>query len=61
MTTKPELVKISDSEFACSSCSNFRLELYPDFASKTLEQWEQFIREQFSKHIRTYHAAATQL
>ena len=59
MTGKPELVKISDSEFRCSSCSNFRLELYPDFVSKTQAQWERFINAQFSAHLRSHHAPTT--
>jgi len=56
MTAKPELMKISDSEFRCSSCSTFRLELYPDFVSKTQKQWEQFIQGQFAAHILSHHS-----
>ncbi len=51
MTAKPELVLVSDSEFKCSSCSNFRLELYPDFVSKTLDQWKQFINRRFANKV----------
>jgi hypothetical protein len=55
MKVRPELVKISDSQLGCSACSRLRLELYPDFISKTLEQWEQFIQEQFAAHVRKHH------
>ena len=32
------------------------LELYPDFVSKTLDQWKQFINRRFAKHVHDRHA-----
>lgn len=51
----PELVTVNDSEYRCSSCTNFELRLYRDNVKKSPEEWQQFIYKVFANHLQRCH------
>ena len=51
MPTKTELVKITDSEFNCSVCGDFKVEI----VSPTESLWKM-IQSDFTDHVRRRHS-----
>jgi hypothetical protein len=50
------LVSITDSDFACSGCSDWKMNIQRQNSSKTETEWRQFIEREFADHVRRRHA-----
>jgi hypothetical protein len=52
---KPALVSIDESEFRCSICPDFKIEIFPNNSVKSPAEWQHFLQREFAEHIQRRH------
>jgi hypothetical protein len=55
MTETPKLIKISDTIYGCSECTDFKIEVVR-LGLKSEGQWQQWREREFSDHLKRRHS-----